>query len=417
MYKLQKTVDPTILIIFGATGELSRQRLIPALYRLFDHELLPKIFFVVGFARSVFSHREFRKTVRPQEIDAKTWNRFSKKIYYQPGNFTNHQDFQKLATLLPNLEGQGHNLPHRQASCANWLFYFATLPSHYKTISHELKKSGLLVGCTIHKRQTRVIIEKPFGQDLESAKKLDTTLHKYFGEGQIYRIDHYLGKETVQNLLTVRFANSIFEPIWNHNFIDHVQINALEGIGVGNRGSYYEQAGALRDFVQNHMMQLLSLITMEPPSDLSTKAIRDERAKVIRAINLPSASELQDSLVIGQYQGYCKEPNVSPRSRVETFAALRLFIENSRWVKVPFYLRTGKRVDVPYKTTEISIHFKYPMQNLFGGGDVRPNVLTFTVQHLHASYGQISRLWHQASPRHDGAWLSLCFPRRDSRGL
>lgn len=362
-------IAPTILVIFGATGELSRERLLPALQELFAHQLLPQNFWVVGFARSEFSHAEFRKKVRLKD-EPDTWKKFAKKIFYLSGNFSNLEDFRRLAGFLHKLEKKKH--------CANRLFYFATLPSHYHTISHALQKSGLLVGCAVHKRETRVVVEKPFGHDLKSARLLGRTLGKYFSESQIYRIDHYLGKETVQNLLTARFANTIFEPVWNRSYIDHVQISALEETGIGSRGAFYEQAGALRDFVQNHLMQLLALISMEPPADLSADSIRDERVKVLKSIRRPSPKELKGALVTGQYQGYRKEPNVSPRSQVETYAALKIFIENSRFAGVPFYLRTGKKLG--QKTTEISVHFKRPPLFLFQDQQIQPNVLLFKIQ-------------------------------------
>ncbi|OGE78189.1 MAG: glucose-6-phosphate dehydrogenase [Candidatus Doudnabacteria bacterium RIFCSPHIGHO2_01_FULL_46_14] len=362
-------LDPTILVIFGATGDLAGHRLIPALNRLYKRKLLPKSISIVGFARSEFSHEQFRKKIEPPGI-SKEWNKFAKKIYYMSGNFTNENDFKKLAKLLVKLESKNH-------SCANRLFYFATLPSHYHTISHALDKSGLLVGCRIHKRQTRVVIEKPFGSDLKSAKKLDETLEKYFSESQIYRIDHYLGKETVQNILTVRFANSIFEPIWNRKYIDHIQISSLEERGIENRGAFYEQTGAIRDVVQNHMMQLVAHIAMEAPHDLSATAIRDERAKVIKQIRMPKAKEMKNSLAAGQYAKYRAEPNIHPKSTVETFAALKLHVDNPRWQGVPFYLRAGKKLKS--KITEISIHFKRPLPDLFGGQPDIPNVLNFEI--------------------------------------
>ena len=382
MIDSKQKIDPTILVIFGATGELSRDRLLPALHRLFDRGLLPKLFWIVGFARSEYSDEQFRKIIKQPDA-SKSWGDFSKKIFYVPGNFANPRDFKRLAEFL-------HKMESREHSCANRLFYFSTLPSHFSTISHALKNSGLLVGCGMHKRQTRVVVEKPFGHDRKSAKTLDQTLRKYFSESQIYRIDHYLGKETVQNLLTVRFANSIFEPIWNHEYIDHVQISAVEGIGVGNRGAFYEQAGALRDFIQNHLIQMLALTAMERPVDLSTKAIRDERAKVIQAIRLPAPREIKSSLATGQYQGYRKEPHVSPRSKIETYVALKLFLDNPRWVGVPFYLRTGKKLDVSHKTTEISVHFKRPLQTLFNQKEIQSNILTFTVQPKEGIYLHIT---------------------------
>lgn len=367
---MERKLDPTILVIFGITGELSRERLLPALFRLSQENLLPKKFSIVGFARSQFTNRSLRQFARPKTAP-KSWSKFAEKIYYHQGDITHSQSFKTLADFVRSLESRGH-------SCANRLFYFATLPSHYETISHGLGRAGLLVGCAVHKRQIRVVIEKPFGADLKSAQKLDRTLNKYFNESQIYRIDHYLGKETVQNLLTVRFANSIFEPVWNRNYIDHVQISALEERGIEKRGAFYEQSGAIRDFMQNHLMQLLSLVAMEAPRDLSTEAIRDERSKVIREIKLPSAMEIKKTLVTGQYQGYLKEPKVNSKSEIETFAALKLFVENQRWEGVPFYLRTGKKL--AKKITQISVHFKPPAPYLFKGQPLLPNALIFEIQ-------------------------------------
>lgn len=381
--EVKQKLDPTVLVIFGATGDLSRQRLIPALYRLFEEKLLPKNFNIIGFARSEFSHEQFREKITLSAKSAQ-WDKFTKKIYYLPGNFTNEADFARLSGLLQKLEGKSPTFvrPRRTTAgrhaCANRLFYFATLPSHYHTISQALDKSGLLQECAVHKRQTRVVLEKPFGSDLVSAKKLDATLARYFDEHQIYRIDHYLGKETVQNLLTVRFANSIFEPVWNREHIDHVQISSMQETGIGSRGAFYEQTGAIRDITQNHLMQLLALTAMQQPADLSADSIRDERKRIIKEIRKPSQAELVKSLAIGQYLGYKKENNVSPKSRVETFAAVKLFVDNPRWEGVPFYLRTGKFAS--RKLTRISIHFKKPVRSLFSNQPLFPNILIFEIQ-------------------------------------
>lgn len=362
-------IEPTILTIFGATGELASTRLLPALHRLASDELLPGKFAIVGFARSTLSEKEFRSRVAGF-VDGAS-EKFLKKIHYVPGNFGEAADFQALTRKIQKLESNGH-------SCANRLFYFATLPSHFETISHELESAGLLRGCRRHHRTTRVIVEKPFGADLASAKKLDATLQRYFREDQIYRIDHYLGKETVQNLLTARFANSIFEPVWHSEFIDHIQISSMQETGIGNRGAFYEQTGAIRDIIQNHLMQLLALIAMEQPADLSANAIRDERAKVIQAIRKPTAKDLKRDLVVGQYRAYRAEKNVSPRSKIETYAAIKLFVDTARWEGVPFYLRTGKFSN--RKMTRISIHFKPHMPHLFTDQPVIPNVLVFEIQ-------------------------------------
>ncbi len=368
--KLKIRVEPTIITIFGATGELNRTRILPALFELYRHKMLPKMFYIVGFARSEFSHEEFREKIK-LDGDKKLWKKFAKNIYYVPGNFTSHEDFFKLSKQLQQIEGRGH-------SCANRLFVYATLPSHFETISHELKRTGLLIGCAMHKRQTRVIVEKPFGSDLRSAQKLDMVLDQYFKEEQIYRIDHYLGKEAVQNLIAFRFANTIFEPVWNREYVDHIQISSLEDTGIGNRGAYYEEAGVLRDMMQNHMMQLLAVTAMEIPAEQIPDATRDERAKVIRAIRKPKEKDLQTDLVVGQYKNYRAEPNVSPHSKIETYAAVKLFVDNPRWEGVPFYLRTGKQLRK--KIAEISIVFKEPLGHLFDNHDEPPNVLTFQIQ-------------------------------------
>lgn len=378
--KNAEQIEPTILIIFGGTGALSRERLIPALFHLFERGLLPKLFFVLGFARSVFSHKQFRDKVRPQTSGI-NWANFAQKIFYQPGNFTNGHDFRKLSELIQNIESRKH-------SCANRLFYFSTLPSHYETISQQLKKHGLLKGCHIHKRKTRVVIEKPFGFDLRSARHLDKILNQHFSENQIYRIDHYLGKETVQNLLTVRFANSIFEPIWNKNYIDHVQISVIQDRGVEKRGSLFEQTGTMRDVVQNHLMQLLALIAMEEPVSLTTQAIRAERIKVIRSIRRIETKSRNSGIAFGQYEtgkingqvvpGYRHEENVSPKSSRETFVALKLYLDNTRWESVPFYLRTGLRLT--RKVTQVAVHFKKQNVYLFPNQQISPNILTFSIQ-------------------------------------
>lgn len=364
----KQSVDPTTLVIFGATGGLARERLIPALYHLFSRHLTSKDFTVLGFARSAYTHLQFRKLIKPNKPDKK-WESFAKHVFYQSGNFTNEEDFHKIGSFFHYAETKHHR-------CANHVFYFSTLPSHYETISQQLQTSGLLNACRLHKRQVRIIVEKPFGTDLISARKLDQTLSQFFTEDQIYRIDHYLAKETVQNLFTIRFANSIFEPVWNKNYIDHIEISALEQVGVEKRGTLYEQSGAIRDVMQNHLLQLLALTTIERPVDLSSEAIRDERVKIIKSIRQMSPKEIKNNIIIGQYRGYRNEKNVDSKSNVETFAAIKLFIDNERWQGVPFYLRTGKKMNK--KMTEISVHFKPPV-HLFKSEELIANVLTFQI--------------------------------------
>ncbi len=335
-------LDPTTLIIFGATGELSQKRLLPALARLDKKSLLPEEFQIVGFARTIYSDQEFRK-------QSKLRGKFAKKVFYYPGNFDNPDDFRKLAKKVSQIEGPHSFLKNTTRSgCTNRLFYFATLPSHYQTIPQELKSSGFLVACQIHQRKTRVLIEKPFGQDLQSARKLNQTLKEYFAEEQMYRIDHYLGKETVQKILV-----RSFDP----QDIDHIQISALEKNGIENRGKFYEQTGALRDFVQNHLIQLVATIAMNISlSDTSAESLRSERAKIISSIRLPKPEELKDLMVLGQYQSYRQEKNVSPNSQVETYVALKLYLNEPSWQKIPFYLRTGKKLKL--KSSQVSVHLK-----------------------------------------------------------
>ena len=367
-YKTVDPLEPTILVIFGASGELTSERLVPALFHLFNHGLLPRGFKLVGFSRRAFSHQEFRKRLA---IRHRNWEKFARSISYHPGNFTDPADFRSLAQYLHEMEGRGH-------TCANRLFYFATLPTHYDTISEELKKSGLLIGCGRHKRETRVLLEKPFGFDLRSANRLDQTLNKYFREEQIYRIDHYLAKETVQNIFAMRFGNTIFEPLWNRLYVDHVQISALEDVGVNERGAYFERVGTISDMFQSHLLQLLAIIAMEPPRDLTTASIRAARGNVIKEIRKPATKELIGNLVIGQYRGYHKEPNITAGSAVETYAALKLFIDSERWEEIPFYLRSGKRMGK--KTTTVSVHFKPNATPLFEKAGLRGNTLIFQIQ-------------------------------------
>lgn len=380
---------PCILVIFGATGDLTKRKLIPALYNLARQHLLPDNFAVVGSARSEMSHEEFRQRMiqAVQEfegttVDPHVYNSLVEKFYYLPGNVKDTQSYEQLKDLLSKLDQEC-------GTQGNYLFYLATAPQLFGEIASQLAKVELTSQQDGHWQ--RVVIEKPFGHDLDSARDLNKTLNSVLQENQIYRIDHYLGKETVQNILVFRFGNSIFEPIWNRQFIDHVQITVAETVGVEERGSYYDHAGALRDMVQNHLFQLLTLVAMESPTSFDADAIRDEKAKVLRAIAPLKPEEISHSAVRGQYgtgtvQGegvpaYRAEPDVDPASKTETFVALKLMIDNWRWAGVPFYLRTGKRL--AKRITEIAIQFKHVPFSLFRETSVEqltPNFLVLCIQ-------------------------------------
>jgi glucose-6-phosphate 1-dehydrogenase len=379
--------EPCIVVIFGATGDLTSRKLVPALYNLLKEGQLPSQFACVGFARRPKTDEEFRKEMeeavkkfsRTQPIDESLWKHFEDHLYYHMSEFHDDEGYAQLNQRLKNLD-------HRLGTKGNRIFYLATPPSYFPTICEKLKKENLIYPETTEGPWSRIIIEKPFGHDLSSAETLQQELLKCLGENQIFRIDHWLGKETVQNLLVFRFANSIFESLWNNRYIDHVQITVAEDLGIGTRGKFWEEAGLLRDIVQNHVMQLVSLVAMEPPVSLSANAIRDEKVKVLQAIR---PLEKKD-VVHGQYTpglvdgedviGYRQEKDVSPTSIVETYAALRLHIDNWRWSGTPFYLRSGKRL--PKRSTEIAITFKDPPGVLFQNSHRKnnPNVLVIQIQ-------------------------------------
>jgi glucose-6-phosphate 1-dehydrogenase len=377
------------MVIFGASGDLTKRKLIPALCNLAVHKLLPHDFAVIGVARTEMSDEEFRQKIRdeirefatgPVADEVLDW--LIPRLSYLAGEFSEAPTFEKVRAALAKADETW-----KTRGC--YLFYLAVPPSLFSPVVQHLAESGLIT--EPEGKWRRVVIEKPFGHDLESARALNRDILKVLGEKQIYRIDHYLGKETVQNILAFRFANGIFEPIWNRRYIDHVQITVAETVGVEARGSYYEEAGALRDMVQNHMFQLLALTAMEPPISFAPDAVRDERVKVLCAIRPFDPEDVLRFTVRGQYgagvlngepwAGYREEPNVSPASNVETFVALELFVENWRWAGVPFYLRTGKRL--PRRVTEIAIQFKSAPFVLFRETPVeelKPNLLVIRVQ-------------------------------------
>lgn len=359
-----KTAANHILIIFGASGDLTKRKLIPAIYDLFKQKLLPEKFAVLGASRSVLSDDEFRKRATEFLPDDSETLTFLQKLYYQPVSNDSADDFIPLKNRLELLSAQ-LEMPE------NYIFYLSTPPSLYSLIPRFLHENGL---SRSNKYFRRLIVEKPFGTNLETAKELNIQLLNYFDEDQIYRIDHYLGKETVQNMLVTRFSNGIFEPLWNHNYIDRVEITSSESLGVEGRGGYYDHSGALRDMVQNHLMQLVGFVAMEPPVIIEANAIRNEIVKVFQSLR-PFRENMIDRYVIrGQYTssvikgekvpGYREETGVDPLSRTETFVALKFFIDNWRWAGVPFYIRTGKKM--PTRVTEVVIHFKKVPHQLFG---------------------------------------------------
>src|SRR3989344_6726 len=345
-----------VMVIFGATGDLSQNRLMPALLTLFNQNFLPKDFYIVGFSRRELSDDEFREHFG--ELSQKPeWSDFSKHLYYQKGDFTKEQGYLGLIKKLNSFD-------KKMGACITRFFYLATPPENYEMILNFLSSTELAEGCGQGSNKwTRVIIEKPFGKDLETAITLDKKLSKIFEEKQIFRVDHYLGKETLQNMLAFRFANGIFEPVWNKNFIDHVQITFAEKKGVEARGKFFDGVGILRDVGQNHLMQLIAAVGMEMPKSFTKEDLRDERARVIRSIKCIEPKEVAKEVVRGQYQDYIKEKDVLPGSNTETFVAFKFNIESERLSGVPFYVRAGKKM--PKDEVTISIVFLQTCHILF----------------------------------------------------
>ena len=353
--------DNNCIVIFGASGDLTHRKLIPALYNLYKIGRLSENFSVLGVARSELNDETFREKMREalihnEETTPETLDAFCSHLYYQAVNTSDAQDYGKLVPRLDNLHD-------KYKTCGNTLYYMSTPPSLYGVIPECLAAHGLN---TEECGWKRIIVEKPFGYDEKTAQALDVQIHRFFEEHQIYRIDHYLGKETVQNLLVLRFSNGWFEPLWNRNFIDYVEITGAESIGVEERGGYYDGSGAMRDMFQNHLLQVLAMVAMEPPAIINANSMRDEVAKVMHSLRPLTAEDMEHNLVLGQYtaaeingkmeNGYLEEKGVPADSRTETYIALRCEIENWRWAGVPFYVRTGKRL--PARVTEIVIHFK-----------------------------------------------------------
>lgn len=389
--RFSRRVPPCAIVIFGASGDLSKRKLLPSLYRLFYERRISPSFAVIGSSRTAMSDDEFRqrmaesvsKFLEDAPFDKEVWNSFAQCLFYVPGDLTIPGSYDNLRDKLDAVE-KSHS------TGGNVLFYLSTQPSHYADAILELGAHNLNKG----NGWRRVIIEKPFGHDLSSARKLNDEIHRVFPESDVYRIDHYLGKETVQNILAFRFGNGIFEPLWNRRYVDNVQITAAESIGVEGRGGYYQEAGALRDMIQNHLSQVMATVAMEPPTVFDSTNVRDERAKLLRAVRVIKPDDVERYAVAGQYgpakvggedlPGFRQEPSVDPQAQTDTYAAVTFFIDNWRWADVPFYIRTGKRL--PKRVTDIAIQFKAPPLGLFtqetkgGLRAARPNLLVLRIQ-------------------------------------
>jgi glucose-6-phosphate 1-dehydrogenase len=387
--RLPRVPEPGVMVIFGASGDLTSRKLVPALYDLAAERRLPLEFAVVGISRTEMSHEDFRGRLREAleeqrsgEVSDDVWESFAGGIFYMPGDSKKAETYDELKEFLKELDFE-------RGTQGNRAFYLSASPSLFPAIVERLGEAGMNEG--EDGGWSRLVVEKPFGRDLESAQELNTEIRRYFEEAQIYRIDHYLGKETVQNILALRFANGIFEPIWNQHYVDHVQITVAEDIGVGTRGAFYEEAGALRDIVQNHVMQVLCLTAMEPPVAFDAESVREEKVKVLKAVRAIPADDVDGYAVRGQYErgwvwgdeveGYREEEDVDPESVTETYVALKVFVDNWRWAGVPFYIRAGKRL--PKKATEVAIQFHSSPHTPFAHDDtegLEPNVLVVRVQ-------------------------------------
>ncbi|HUL33086.1 MAG TPA: glucose-6-phosphate dehydrogenase [Candidatus Eisenbacteria bacterium] len=382
------TADPCTVVLFGASGDLAKRKVIPAMFDLAQHNSLGERYAIVGFARTPMTDESFRATISEAAktmsemgpIDPTKWNEFASNLHYSAGEYGDANSYAQLAKRLAELDAE-------KKLGGNRLFYLSTPPEVYQDIVEQLGKSGLAKPSGPNS-WVRIIIEKPFGKDLASAKELNKIVLNVFEEKQVYRIDHYLGKDTVQNLLVLRFGNGIFEPLWNRNYVDHVQITAGETLGVERRGGFYETAGALRDMIQSHVLQLTSLVAVEPPASFDATAVRNEKLKILQSIRPYNLEMVAQSVVRGQYApgflnsqklaGYREEHGVSPNSRTETFVAMRVLIDNWRWAGVPFYLRTGKRL--AKRSTEIMIQFRCAPHLVFRDRDIEPNRLVLNIQ-------------------------------------
>lgn len=388
-----KKTDNQVLVIFGASGDLTKRKLIPAVFNLYTSGLLPDCYAVLGVSRSEFSDEEFRNKVvfenehltSKENASAETLKGFADLIFYQS---IDTEDIEAYGQLKERL----YKVDDIKATCQNYIFYLSTPPSLYATISEGLASASLNLEKT---GWSKMIIEKPFGYDLESARTLNNKLLSAFDEDQIYRIDHYLGKETVQNIFVTRFANTIFEPLWNRNYINRVEITAAESVGVEKRGGYYDGSGALRDMVQNHLMQLLAFVAMEPPVRADAESIRNEKLKVFQSLRPLDKNSIRQNVIRGQYlnstirgdevPGYRQESGVNPDSKTETYVALKFFIDNWRWKDVPFYIRTGKKL--PTRVTELVIHFQPNHHQLFANDSTLANAQNMLVLRIQPDEG------------------------------
>jgi len=380
-----------LMVIFGGTGDLTHRKLIPALYNLLNEGILPDAFAVVSVGRRNKTSEEYREELKKSvqqysrfSMEQEKWEVLAQKIHYYPLDFRQGEGYTSLDDYLKKMEKQ-------YGTKGNRMYYLAVAPEYFEVIVDHLHAYEMTDSSEGWKR---VVIEKPFGRDLQSARYLNKKITHAFTEQNTYRIDHYLGKEMLQNIMVIRFANAFFEPIWNNKFIDHIQISSSETLGVEERGGYYEKAGVLRDMIQNHMLQLLALTAMEPPVRLDTESIRDEKVKILKGLRKMSVEEIRSNVILGQYgsngekKGYRQENRISPTSDTETFMALKVQIENFRWGGVPFYIRTGKRL--PKKSTEIIVQFKSIPEILYWKEfeNLKPNLLVIRIQPMEGIFMQ-----------------------------